>query len=81
MAWCSVAGQGRRRGLPARLCRRVSTAVRLNTTVTSLTGSAGCYVAKAGAASCEARQVVVATGSFQVPFVPPVAAQLAFEVV
>ena len=55
--------------------------MRLNTTVTSLTGSAGGYVATAGGQAWEARQVVVATGPFQVPVVPPVAAQLAPEVV
>ena len=47
--------------------------VRLNTTVTSLTRSDGTYVAKAGEEALEARQVVVATGPFQVPFIPPVA--------
>ena len=47
--------------------------VRLNTKVTSLTRSAGGYVAKAGGEALEARQVVVATGPFQVPFIPPIA--------
>ena len=52
--------------------------VRFDTTVTSLTrGADGTYVAKAGADALEARQVVVATGPFQVPFTPPVAADLA----
>ena len=50
--------------------------VRGNTKVTALTRSDGTYVAKAGAEELEARQVVVATGPFQVPFVPPVANQL-----
>jgi putative flavoprotein involved in K+ transport len=50
--------------------------VRLNRTVTSLTRIDGLYVAKAGDDVLEARQVVVATGPFQVPFVPPVAADL-----
>ena len=54
--------------------------VRLNTTVTSLTGRADGYVAEAGGQAWEARQVVVASGPFQVPVVPPVAAQLAPEV-
>ena len=31
------------------------------------------YVAKAGGEALEARQVVVATGPFQVPFIPPIA--------
>jgi putative flavoprotein involved in K+ transport len=47
--------------------------VRLNTTVTSLARGAGGYVAKAGGEALEARQVVVATGPFQVPFTPPIA--------
>ena len=47
--------------------------VRLSTTVTSLTRGDGSYVAKAGGEALEARQVVVATGPFQVPFIPPVA--------
>ena len=47
--------------------------VRLNTKVTSLTRSDGGYVANAGGEALEARQVVVATGPFQVPFVPPIA--------
>jgi putative flavoprotein involved in K+ transport len=47
--------------------------VRLNTKVTSLTRGDGGYLAKAGGESLEARQVVVATGPFQVPFLPPIA--------
>ncbi len=47
--------------------------VRLNTKVTSLTTGGGGYVAKAGGEMLEARQVVVATGPFQVPFIPPIA--------
>jgi putative flavoprotein involved in K+ transport len=47
--------------------------VRLSTNVTSLTRGNGIYVAKAGDQALEARQVVVATGPFQVPFIPPVA--------
>jgi putative flavoprotein involved in K+ transport len=55
--------------------------VRLNTSVTSLARAAdGTYLAKAGADALETRQVVVATGPFQVPFIPPVAADLAPEV-
>ena len=50
--------------------------VRLNTNVTSLTRSGGGYVAKAGSEALEARQVVVATGPFQVPFIPPIAEAL-----
>jgi putative flavoprotein involved in K+ transport len=47
--------------------------VRLNTQVTSLTRSDSGYVAKAGGEALEARQVVVATGPFHVPFTPPIA--------
>ncbi len=51
--------------------------VHLDTTVTSLAGAGdGSYLVKAGADAVEARQVVVATGPFQVPFTPPVAAEL-----
>jgi putative flavoprotein involved in K+ transport len=49
---------------------------RLNTSVTSLTKTDGGYIAKAGDDIIEAQQVVVATGPFQVPFIPPVAGQL-----
>src|SRR5438477_9193357 len=44
--------------------------VRLGTTVTSLTRSDGRYVAKAADQEMQARQVVVATGPFHVPFIP-----------
>jgi putative flavoprotein involved in K+ transport len=47
--------------------------VRPSTNVTSLTRGNGTYVAKAGGEVLEARQVVVATGPFQVPFIPPIA--------
>jgi putative flavoprotein involved in K+ transport len=47
--------------------------VQLSTNVTSLTTSSGGYVAKAGGEALEARQVVVATGPFQIPFIPPIA--------
>jgi putative flavoprotein involved in K+ transport len=55
--------------------------VRLDTTVTSLTRAGdGHYLAKAGADVIEARHVVVASGPFQVPFTPPIAAELPPEV-
>ena len=55
--------------------------VRLETTVTSLTRAGdGHYLAKAGADVMEARHVVVASGPFQVPFTPPIAAELPPEV-
>jgi len=50
--------------------------VRLNTNVTSLTRGGAGYVVKAGGEVLEARQVVVATGPFQVPFIPPIAEAL-----
>jgi putative flavoprotein involved in K+ transport len=50
--------------------------VRLNTKVESLTRSDGGYLAKAGSEALEARQVVVATGPFQVPFIQPIASGL-----
>jgi putative flavoprotein involved in K+ transport len=40
----------------------------------------GGYLVKAGADELEAAQVVVATGPFQTPFIPPVAADLAPDV-
>ena len=54
--------------------------VRLNTAVTSLTRTDGVYVAKAGQEAIEARQVVLATGPFQVPFTPQVSGQLHADV-
>jgi putative flavoprotein involved in K+ transport len=50
--------------------------VRPGTMVTSLTQSNGFYVARTKAEAWEARQVVVATGPFQVPFIPPIAKEL-----
>jgi len=50
--------------------------VRLNAKVTSLTRSDGEYVVATGDQRDTARQVVVATGPFQVPFVPPIADDL-----
>ena len=50
--------------------------VRLGARVTSLTRSDGGYLAVAGADTRQARQVVVATGPFQVPFIPPLASGL-----
>lgn len=45
--------------------------IRLNTSVTSLSRSDDVYVAKAMEEAFEAKQMVVATGPFQRPFVPP----------
>jgi putative flavoprotein involved in K+ transport len=50
--------------------------VRLGTNVTSLARGGSGYVAKAGGEALEARHVVVATGPFQVPFIPPIAEAL-----
>lgn len=46
--------------------------LRLNARVTSLTRSEDGFLARVGGESIEARHVVVATGPFQVPFVPPI---------
>jgi putative flavoprotein involved in K+ transport len=51
--------------------------VRLNMKVTSLTrGGGGGYITKANGEALQARQVVVATGPFQVPFIPTIANKL-----
>jgi putative flavoprotein involved in K+ transport len=55
--------------------------VQLDTTVTSLSRAGdGTYLGKAGADAVEAGQVVVATGPFQQPFTPPIAAELPADV-
>jgi putative flavoprotein involved in K+ transport len=50
--------------------------VRLNARVTRLVKTDGGFEVQAADNTFQARQVVVATGPFQVPFVPPMAAQL-----
>jgi putative flavoprotein involved in K+ transport len=50
--------------------------VRLNARATSLTQTDGGFEVQAGDQTYRAQQVVVATGPFQVPFVPPMAAKL-----
>jgi putative flavoprotein involved in K+ transport len=50
--------------------------VRLNSRVTSLTQRDGAYVVATADEEFTASQVVVATGPFQVPFVPPIADEL-----
>jgi len=55
--------------------------VRLDTVVSSLTRTNGRYVAKAGGDLLEAKSVIVATGPFHIPFVPPFGEQLAEDVV
>ena len=54
--------------------------VELNTTVRSLTAADGTFVLELDGRRLVADQVVVATGPFQVPKLPPLAAQLAPEV-
>src|SRR6201986_3011397 len=51
--------------------------VRPDVTVTSLTRGGDGYVAKAGGEELQARQVVVATGPFQVPFITTIGEALA----
>jgi putative flavoprotein involved in K+ transport len=55
--------------------------VRLNARVTSLIQTDGGFEVQAGGQTYRARQVVVATGPFQVPFVPPMAAKLDASVI
>ena len=50
--------------------------IRLDTRVTRLTREHDFYAAATSGGTIEARQVVVATGPFQVPFTPPVAERL-----
>jgi putative flavoprotein involved in K+ transport len=50
--------------------------VRLNARVTSLTERDGAYIVATGDEELTASQVVVATGPFHVPFVPPIADEL-----
>jgi putative flavoprotein involved in K+ transport len=60
---------------------RLDLPVRLSTKVTSLSGSDGGYRMATANGELIARQVVVATGPFQLPFVPPVARDLDDSVV
>jgi putative flavoprotein involved in K+ transport len=54
--------------------------VRYNTRVTSLERAAGGYRLHTSAGRYEAGQVIVATGAYQRPFVPPIAGKLSGEV-
>jgi putative flavoprotein involved in K+ transport len=56
--------------------RQFDLPVELNTRVRSVRKTNGTYLVAADDRAYEAEQVVVATGPFQVPFVPPVAAHL-----
>ncbi|MCA1655493.1 MAG: NAD(P)/FAD-dependent oxidoreductase [Pseudonocardiaceae bacterium] len=55
--------------------------IRLDTTVTAMVRDADGFALSTSTGQLRARQVVVATGPFQVPVVPPVAAGLADDVV
>jgi putative flavoprotein involved in K+ transport len=55
--------------------------VELNSRVRRVSARDGGYLVELDDRAYDARQVVVATGPFQTPFVPPVAAQVAQEVV
>ncbi len=68
------------RGYLQAYAARFGLPVRLATPVTSLTRRDGVFTATAGQVTVEARQVVVATGPFDVPFTPPLAAKLDPEV-
>ena len=50
--------------------------IRLDTEVTSLTMEGGNFVAETTTGEIEANHVVIATGPFQVPFIPPLASKL-----
>jgi len=54
--------------------------VRLNTRVHSLSKAAGGYLADTNNGALAAREVVVATGPFQAPHIPPIADRLAPDV-
>ena len=56
--------------------RKFHLPIQSGTRVASLINSGEAYTAKVGAEALEATQVVVATGAFQVPFVPPIADDL-----
>lgn len=65
----------------AAYAERFELPVRLNAEVTELSREPdGTFVVISSAGSCRARQVVVATGPFSRPFVPPLAAGLASSV-
>ncbi|MDQ5835129.1 MAG: NAD(P)/FAD-dependent oxidoreductase [Actinomycetota bacterium] len=56
--------------------RRFQLPLELNSRVSSIRNTDGGYVVEVDDRSYQAEQVVIATGPFQVPFVPPVAEQL-----
>jgi putative flavoprotein involved in K+ transport len=56
--------------------RRFQLSLELNSRVSSIRNTDGGYVIEVDDRSYQAEQVVIATGPFQVPFVPPVAEQL-----
>ena len=60
----------------AAYARKFDLPVQLDTRITSLAHENGVYVARSDGDEIRARQVVVATGPFHVPFTPPIAEQL-----
>jgi putative flavoprotein involved in K+ transport len=56
--------------------RQFDLPVQLDTEITSLARENGAYVARSNGEEIRARQVVIATGPFHVPFIPPIADQL-----
>ncbi len=56
--------------------RQFDLPVQLDTAIRSLAREDGLYVARTNGEEIRARQVVVATGPFHVPFIPPIADQL-----
>lgn len=67
-------------GYMAAYARAFALPVRYNTRVTALEPAAGGYRLHTSAGIYEAGQVIVATGAYQRPFIPPVAAGLSGEV-
>ena len=61
--------------------RRFKLPVHLNATVRSLTVDGGIYSARTDAETFTSRQVVVATGPFQIPFIPAIASDFDADVV
>jgi putative flavoprotein involved in K+ transport len=61
--------------------RRFELPLELGSRVSSVSRSNGAYLVELGERAIEAEQVVIATGPFQVPFVPPIAEGMGPEVV
>jgi putative flavoprotein involved in K+ transport len=67
-------------GYMAAYARAFALPARYNTRVTALERTAGGYRLHTSAGTYQAGQVIVATGAYQQPFIPPIAARLAGEV-